>query len=57
MDGWMDGCMDGWMHGWMDGWIGGCMDGYFSPLCLAAPCDSVKLPDTRATGSQRWHNG
>jgi hypothetical protein len=28
----------------MDGW----MDGYFSPHCLAAPSDGVKLPGTRA---------
>jgi hypothetical protein len=53
MAGWMDRWMDGWIDGWMDGWV----DGYFNPICLAAPCDSVKLPDTIATGSQRWHNG
>ena len=46
MDGWMDGWMDGRTNGWTDGW----MDVYFSPPCLAALCDTVKLPDTRATG-------
>jgi len=56
MDGWMDGRMDGRMDGWMDGWMDEWTYISVHP-CLAALCDSVKLPDTRATGSQRWYNG